>query len=306
MARRIVSLLPAATESLAELGLLRELVGRSHECNYPPQVLRLPALTLPRVDASKPSALIHADVATKVQQALSLYQIDVEQLKRLRPDYIVTQTLCSVCAITPEELKRALHQMVDSQPQLITYEATSFHGVLNDIQRLGDVFGKGSQAQKLVDKIKDEADRTAAKTRTAGQRPNVLCLEWLDPLMVAGHWTPTLVELAGGVPILAKAGKPSVTVDWREVMKAEPDVIIVMPCGFNLTRTGQEAAMLFDIPQFRATKAFKNKQVYVTDGDAYFNRPGPRLLDSLLILAEILHPKLFGLRRLNYGWAQYF
>lgn len=282
---RIVSLLPSATEIVAALGLTEFLVGRSHECDYPEEVKDLPVCTAARLDIAAPSAVIDADVRSLLQSALSIYELQTEVIEALQPTHIITQDLCDVCAVSFADVREAVGAVISSRPKLVSLQPRRLADVWSDIDRVGQALNVPTEP--VLKAIEGRIEAVAAKVPSA--RPTILALEWIDPLMGAGGWIPELIEIAGGIPVLGEIGTPCPYLQWEEVRRADPDIIVIMPCGFDLERTRQEASVLSDRREWRELKAVKNGRVFITDGNAYFNRPGPRLLDSLEILAEIVH-----------------
>ena len=299
---KIVSLLPSATEIVACLGLSEVLVGRSHECDYPPLVKDLPVCTEARLNSARQSVQIDQDVQTLVQQALSIYQIKIDVLEKLQPTHIVTQDQCDVCAVNVAEVEKALAQLTQSNPQVISLQPHLLPEVWKDIERVAQTLGVESQA--VVSKLQARIDALANQVKILPQEslPTVVALEWTEPLMGAGNWIPELIELAGGKPLLGVKGEHSPYLSWESLTQAEPEVIVIMPCGFDLERTEQESQVLMKHPDWCELKAVKNSKVFLVDGNAYFNRPGPRLVDSAEILAEILHPELFNFGDQGKSW----
>ena len=299
---RIVSLLPSATEIIACLGLTDSLVGRSHECDYPPEVKNLPVCTAASLDSSCQSKAIDSQVQDLLQQALSLYQINLKTLEQLQPTHIVTQDQCDVCAVNFSEVTKAVAQLTQSQPQIISLQPNLLAEVWQDIARVGQILGVESTL--AIAKLQKRLDTITQKVATLPKNslPQVVALEWTEPLMTAGNWIPELIEIAGGKPLLSVKGEHSPYISWDKLSAANPDVIVIMPCGFDLARTAQESQALKAHPQWSNLKAVQNNQVFIADGNAYFNRPGPRLVDSAEIIAEILHPTLFDFGYRNSGW----
>ncbi len=299
---RIVSLLPSATETVSALGLTEYLVGRSHECDYPPEVQSLPVCTKARLNPGKNSAGIDQDVQALMQSALSIYEINVDVLEELQPTHIITQDQCDACAVSMAQVQQSVSQMVSTQPEVISLQGNVLTDVWADIKQVAERLGVDSEAalaslQRRVDactRITDDIAET--------DRPKVVTMEWIDPLMSGGNWLPELIKLAGGTPILDETGTRSRYLDWQQVLEANPDVIVIMPCGFNLERTRSEAQVLGQHPSWSQLKAVQNNRVYIADGNAYFNRPGPRLVDSMEILAEMLHPQHFSYGYQGQGW----
>jgi len=280
---RVVSLLPSATESVCALGAREALVGRSHECDFPAGVERLPALSSPRLDPTRPGREIHDRVEELVTRGLSIYEIDAAQLRALRPDVILTQTLCSVCAATPEDLAEALCDWTGSAPEIVSLAPLSLADVLRDVERIGEALGLAERGRALADELRARIEALSRLGRGAPTRPRVAALEWLDPLIAGGNWMPELIERAGGVPLFGKPGEHSPRLDWAELEAAAPDVVLVVPCGFGLAQARAELARTPRLQRFNTA---------VLDGNQYFNRPGPRIAESLELLLGVLHPEL--------------
>ncbi len=292
---RIVSLLPSATEIIDCLGLTEFLVGRSHECDYPPSVKDLPVCTEARLDSNKKSGEIDADVQTLIQSALSIYKIKIDSLEQLQPTHIITQDQCDVCAVNFAEVEKAIAQLINSHPQVISLQPNLLKEVWADIERVAQTLGV--EAQPVLNKLQHKIKAIANRVKDINQKPTVIALEWTEPLMGAGNWIPELIEIAGGQPLLSVKGKHSPYLFWESLIDVEPEIIVIMPCGFDLERTERESQVLTQHPEWKSLKAVKNNKVFIVDGNAYFNRPGPRLVDSAEILAEIFHPSLF-----DYGY----
>jgi iron complex transport system substrate-binding protein len=294
---RIVSLIPSGTEILAALGLSDKIVGRSHECDYPPEIHNRPICTQARLNSHDPSRKIHDDVNELLQSALSIYEIKTDILEKLQPTHIITQDQCDVCAVSLADVEKAVASIVHTSPQIVSLKPNTLEDVWQDIERVGNIFGVDSV--QILENL--EARATICQRKIQGlsltELPTVACIEWTDPLMTAANWIPELVNLAGGQSQFSVIGQPSTTVPWETLLKSNPDIIIFMPCGFDLNRTRQEAKLFIQRPDWQKLHASKSGRVYITDGNAFFNRPGPRLADSLEILAEILHPEIF-----DYGY----
>jgi iron complex transport system substrate-binding protein len=301
---RIVSLLPSATEIIDCLGLTPALVGRSHECDYPASVKDLPVCTEARLNSNKKSGEIDADVQSLMQEALSIYKIKAEVLKQLRPTHIVTQDQCDVCAVNLPEVERAIELLTDCRPQIISLQPNLLKEVWQDISRVAQIFGVEGQPilDRLQGRIKSISDRVDILVT---KKPTVVSLEWTEPLMVGANWIPELIEIAGGEPLLSMKGEHSPYLFWESLIDIDPEIIVIMPCGFDLERTAQESKILTKHPGWKILQAVKNRQVFITDGNAYFNRPGPRLVDSAEILAEIFHPELFNFGHKEKSWKQF-
>ena len=288
---RIVSLLPAATEMAVALGLGDALVGRSHECDHPPEVMRLPVLTAPRIDASGSSRAIH----DQVERATAMFTLDAVQLAALRPDVILTQAACDVCAVAEADVAAAARSL-DPPPRIVSLSSTTLAGVFADILAVGAAAGRLAKAREVVARLQARCDSVACRTRAlapAAGQPRVAMIEWLDPPMAAGNWVPEMVRLAGGDDVLGHAGEHSHWIGWDDVAAADPDVVVLVPCGFTLDRVLAEAASAAVRPHLESLRAFSQDRVWAVDGHHLFNRPGPRLVDSLEVLAEIVHPGTF-------------
>lgn len=300
--RRIISLIPSATEIVAALGLQDALVGRSHECDYPVDVQVLPVCTQPKINPEGTSRQIHDRITNLLQSALSVYQLDLEKLEELQPSHILTQAQCEVCAVSLAEVEAAVAELTQSDPQVLSLEPTTLSEVWTDIGRVAAALG--ADAIPVVADLQTRVAHCQQQTQNLTNRPRVTCIEWSDPLMAAGNWIPEMVHLAGGKNLFGTTGEHSPWLEWSALQAADPDVLIFMPCGFDLERTRQDALPLLQRPEWQKLKAVQTGKVYFTDGNQYFNRPGPRLVDSLEILTEILHPDLFQFGYKGTGWEQ--
>jgi len=299
---RIVSLLASTTEIVGALGRLDDLVGRSHECDFPPEVETLPALCSARLDTSAPSAIIDADVKRLVAQALSVYEVDAQALADLKPDVILTQTLCEVCAVSPRDLDEAVQICVASDARIVPTTAGDIGGIWHDIESVGAAIGAEAAARQLIADCQRRMTEVAQVAQRAATRPRIACLEWIDPLMAGGNWVPELVALAGGENLFGTAGEHSPWMTIEALVEADPDIIVVLPCGFDLDRCRAEMPALTNRPEWQRLSAVRAGQVYLTDGNQYFNRPGPRIVESLEIMAEILHPDVCDYGHRGVGW----
>jgi iron complex transport system substrate-binding protein len=290
---RIVSLIASASEIVASLGLSRYQVGRSHECDYPPEILPLPICTAPAFPTGGSSAEIDQRVKRQLANALSVYEVSRELLDALQPTHVITQTQCRVCAVSLEDVERALTGWVASRPKLVALEPNALADVWSDIRRVATSCDVAARGERVVADLQAQMQRISERACASRSRPRVACIEWHEPLMAAGNWVPELVEMAGAANLFGQAGAHSPWMTWQQLLDADPDVIITMPCGFDLDRTCAEMYWLTDRLEWRNLRAVKNGRVYLADGNQYFNRPGPRLVESLQILAEILHPESF-------------
>jgi iron complex transport system substrate-binding protein len=289
MPMRIVSLLPSATEIVCALGLEDQLVGVTHECDYPAFVTALPKVTRTLIPHDATSAGIDALVRERLQTQRALYTLDLPALEALRPDLIVTQALCDVCAVAEEEV-RAAACTLPGQPRVLNLEPQTLAEVLESIRQVGKEAGRRTQADAVVRALQTRIDAVAARSAGLRQRPRVTLLEWIDPPFSCGHWSPELVSLAGAQEGLGCPGRPSRTLRWAEVFDWKPEALVLACCGFNVARTLQDLPLLRSLPGWNELPCAQSRRVYVVDGSAYFSRPGPRLVDSLEILANALHP----------------
>jgi iron complex transport system substrate-binding protein len=310
---RIVSLLPSATEILFALGRGEEIVAVSHECDYPPAVRSLPRATVSRIDSRLASGQIDAQVRSLLSAGEPLYQLDRELIVRLAPDLLITQSQCDVCAVRYADVVNLVNASEElAATEVLSLNPHSIEQLLAEIQRIGDAADVDEVARRAVDSLslRIEAVRAATSHLPPKDRPPTLCLEWLDPPMAAGHWTPQLVAWAGGESCLASAGLPSPYVDWQAVSAADPEVIVIACCGFDLPRSRRESELLGQLPPWRELHAVRTGRVFVLDGNAYLTRCGPRLVDTLELFGSWLQPSIFGpteAARLEEGiaWSRY-
>jgi len=286
---RIVSLLPSATEIVCGLGLGDELVAVTHECDFPPFVRELPKATRTLVPKDAPSAEIDRLVRERLAGQRALYSLDMPVLERLRPDLIVTQALCDVCAVAEDEVQDAACRL-PGRPRVVNLEPETLAQVFEAIRLVAREAGIPGRGHETVRALEARVERVAARSQAVERRPRVALLEWLDPPFSCGHWSPELVRLAGGHETLGREGERSRTLGWDEVAAAAPEVVFVACCGFDVERTLADVEALRDLPAWRELPAVRAGRVYVADGSQYFSRPGPRLVDSLEILAHALHP----------------
>jgi iron complex transport system substrate-binding protein len=284
---KICSLLPSATEILYALGLGDQVAGVSHECDFPSDAKSKPVLIRSRISHTESAAVIDRQVREFLERGESLYSVDLEMLREIGPDIIVTQDLCHVCAATPDDLGAALSYL-QNKPQIVTLNPHSLADVCADIRAVGEATGRVEQGDALVAEF--ERDVANVERSVAGlDRPRVLCLEWLDPPYVAGHWVPEMVERAGGVDVLGQSGKPSFHVEWEKVIESRPEVIVIMPCGYNLAAAETEFLGLPLPNGWGDLPAVKEGRVFAVDASGYFSRPGPRLAGGLSALASAIH-----------------
>jgi iron complex transport system substrate-binding protein len=286
---RIVSLLPSATEIVCELGLGDQLVGVTHECDYPPFVRKLPKVTQTLIPHDACSRDIDALVRERLKTRRALYTIDLPTLERLRPELIVTQALCDVCAVAEEEVTAAACRL-PTRPKVVNLEPTRLAEVFECLRLVGDAADVPSRAGEAIARLQTRVDAVENRTRGIADRARVVMLEWIDPPFCSVHWTPELVGMAGGIELVGRADQPSRTIAWIEIVCADPEFLIISCCGFNTEPTREDLPILAANPGFHGLACVRSGRVYIMDGNAYFSRPGPRLVDSLEILAHALHP----------------
>ena len=286
---------------MAALGWEDHLVARSHECDYPPSVLALPACTGPRFEVEGSSAEIDRRVRQTLEQGPSVYWVDAELLAELQPTLVITQDQCEVCAVNLGEVEQACRS-IRSQPEIVALNPGTLEDVWSDIRTVARAIGVEDEGRRLAARLSGRLEEISRRARTLGDRPKVACIEWIDPLMIAGNWTPELVALAGGEAVLGRLGEHSGHVAWHDLVEADPDTIVMMPCGFDIPRTRTEMERLVGKPEWERLSAVANGQVYLTDGNQYFNRSGPRLVESVEILAEILGQPEQDFGHRGVGW----
>lgn len=301
---RIISLLPSATEIVAALGFIDNLVGRSHECDFPPAVEKLPICSSTKTPVDGSSCEIDERVKEIVAEGLSVYRVDAERLRELEPDLILTQTQCAVCAVTPRDLEEALCEWTGLEPEIVPLEPNNLDDVWNDIRRVAGALHVPQRAEELIASLTKRLATVRERVRDAASRPTVAPIEWLGPLMAGGNWMPELIEVAGGSSLFARPGEHSPWLDWSRLVEADPDVILVLPCGFKIAQTIRDLNLLTKKREWPTLSAVQNGEVYLIDGHHFFNRPGPRLVESAQIVAEILHPDVFNFGHRGTGWIR--
>jgi len=301
---RVVSLLPAATEMVYALGAGDRLVGRSHECDVPQAVTAVPVCSRPREALDGPEERIDDRVRDLVRRGLSVFEVDAERLRELAPDLVITQAQCEVCAVSLREVESALAEWTGAAPAVLSLEPAALRDVLADVQRVADALGLGDAGRRLRAGMRERMRAVDGEANGLPGAPTVACIEWVSPLMAAGNWVPELVDLAGGDDRLGRAGEHSPVIEWQRVIDEDPDVLLVMPCGFDLARSMESAARLAKLPGYDDLRAVLGAEVYAADGHRYFNRPGPRLVESLEILAEIFHPERFAFGHEGTAWTR--
>jgi iron complex transport system substrate-binding protein len=299
---RVVSLIASATEIVCALGFERDLFGRSHECDFPESVKRLPVCTEPKFNVAGSSSDIDQRVKAVLQDGLSVYRVHADLLRLLRPDVIVTQSHCEVCAVSQRDVERAVGDWLGDCPKVVALAPNALADVWASIRQVADALGAPRRGEELIGRLRQRVAAVADRAQALPARPTVAYIEWIDPLMAGGNWLPELIEMAGGVNLFGEAGKHSPWMTWDDLRRRDPDLIFVAPCGFDLERTRQEMPALSGRPDWPELRAVREGRVYLADGNQYFNRPGPRLVESLEILAEALHPKTFSFGHQGTGW----
>jgi iron complex transport system substrate-binding protein len=297
-------MLASATEIVTALGFRDALVARSHECDFPADVASLPCCTEPKIDLRGTSRDIDNRVKMVVQEGLSVYRVDGDALKALRPDVIVTQSQCEVCAVSENDLRSAVCDWLDATPNIVTLKPDALADIWTDIQNVADALRAPARGRALIAALQERMAGIEAATAEIVARPTIACIEWIDPLMAGGNWMPELVAMAGGTNLFGTAGAHSPWMTWDDLRHANPEVIAVLPCGFDIERTRREMPALTAQPGWSGLRAVRAGRVYLTDGNQYFNRPGPRIADSLEILAELLHPERFDFGHHGSGWVK--
>lgn len=301
----IVSLIPSGTEMVCALGCQEQLKGRSHECDFPLGINHLPICTAPNLSVEGTSQEIHERVSGILKDMLSVYRVEIDILRTLKPDIVVTQTQCDVCAVSFTDVEQAFKESLDFQPMLIPLQATNIQGVWDDLLRVARGVGKEQEGRQLLTHYQSRISALADQCRKRGSPPSVVCIEWMEPLMAAGNWVPELVQLAGGQPVFGQAGEHAPWIRWEALAETDPDIVVLMPCGFSMSRIEEEMSMLTRNPVWAKLKAVQTGRVYLTDGNQFFNRPGPRLVESLEILAEIFFPSQVQYGHEGTDWRQW-
>jgi iron complex transport system substrate-binding protein len=300
---RICSLLPSATEIAYAIGLGDSIFGVSHECDFPADAATKPSLLRPRVDPQASAAEIDRQVSEIIARGESIYAVDAELLSSLSPDLILTQDLCHVCAASPDDLATALTRF-PRPPKVLSLTPRSLNEVWDDVRRVGEATGRSRDAEELASALEQKVAAIEATAALARFRPRVLCLEWLDPYYVGGHWIPEMVFKAGGQDVLGRLREPSFRVTAEEIVQSRPDVIVVMPCGYNAARAARECRVERFPVEWRDLPAVRERRVFAVDANAYFSRPGPRLADGVALLAHLIHSDVFAVGALAHAFRK--
>jgi iron complex transport system substrate-binding protein len=286
------------------LGQEKSLVGRSHECDYPASVSGLPVCTEPNFDIHCGSKEIDRRVKDLLQSALSIYRVHAHRLRELKPDVILTQTQCEVCAVSLRDVEAAVCELLDFHPHIVALAPNALADVWTDLARVAQAMDVAEQGKRAIEGLKARMAAIRQRARAIPKRQRVACVEWIDPLMAAGNWMPELVEMAGGINLFGEAGKHSPWMTWEALLGADPDIVIVLPCGFDIPRSRAEMAALTERPDWKALRAARERQVFLADGNQFFNRPGPRLVESLEILAQIFYGQAYSTNMEGIGWER--
>lgn len=300
---KIVSLLPSATEIICELGFKNELVGRSHECENPPSAKDLPAVTDSSVKNTGDSHQIDQNIKSSLENGLSIFTVKSDVLAELNPDIIFTQDHCDVCAISLHEVKKAVHEYCNENTKVISLSPANLSEVFESFHTVGKALNAVEKADELAEELELRLD-IIRNTVIGEPVKRVACIEWIEPLMTGGNWIPELLEIAGGEYLLSEPGKHSPWIKWDDIVNENPDVILIMPCGYTIDQTMDEIHHLTEKKNWNDLKAVQNEEVYILDGNRYFNRPGPGIYESTRILGEILHPELFKPVHQKDGWIR--
>ena len=303
MKQRVLSLLSSTTEIIYALGCGDRLVGRSHECDYPEEVSELPICTIPKFNVDGTSREVDDEVKSLVQSALSIYYINEKLLKELKPDIIFTQSQCEVCAVSVSDVENALKNITGLSSRVISVEPNSVEDIFNDILTIAKILNVRKKGKELVESIKAKIDNTE-KIVYQKSSPSIAAIEWIDPLMAAGNWVPQLIRVAGGKNLFGEAGKHSPWMKYNDLVEQDPEIIIVMPCGYDIKKSLIEIKTLESKKGWGSLKAVRNRNVYITDGNQFFNRPGPRIIESLEILLEIIHSDFSESKHIDSGWIK--
>ena len=305
---KIVTLIPSATEIVAFLGQKNSIIGRSHECDYPHGLNHVARLTSPKINVDGTSKEIDKQINTILENSLSVYKVDVPKLKELNPDFIITQAHCEVCAVSFSEVENIVSKNLNKNTKIISLQPNTLNDVFDDIKRVAKELNIETEINNnLIKNLSERLNKIKELSSKQKNKPSVACIEWIDPLMMAGNWIPEMVQIAGGTNILGKSGKDSHWIKFNEIANQDPEIIIFLPCGFNIEKTQDELKnFLKNNNEWKSLKAVKNKKIFVADGNQFFNRPGPRLLESIEIFAEIMHPNLFNFKHEKIGWVNYY
>jgi iron complex transport system substrate-binding protein len=300
--QRVVSLIASATETVAALGCRDYLVGRSHECDFPLDVRDLPVCTAAKINIHADSAEIDRQVKSLLADAVSIYSVHTDVLEKLRPDVIVTQSQCEVCAVSLKDVEQAVCALVGSHPRIVSVEPNGLDDIWTSFRQIAAALDVNDAGERLIKSSQVRLEAIHRRAEWLAARPSVACIEWIEPLMAAGNWVPPLVEIAGGVNLFGESRKHSPWMSWEDLVARDPEVIVILPCGWDIARSSAEMHWLSSRPEWGTLRAVHGGRVAITDGNQFFNRPGPRVVESAEILAEILHPEAFDFGHRGIAW----
>ena len=305
--KKIVTLIPSATEIVAFLGMKDSIVGRSHECDYPKDLKNITKLTSPKINIEGSSSEIHQQINKILENSLSVYKVDIEELKKLEPDVVITQAHCEVCAVSLSEVEEIVTNHLNEKTKIISLQPNTLKEIFDDFYRVSRGLNlEKLNTENLIKPLKNKLENIEI-LGARQKRYKVACIEWIDPLMAAGNWIPEMVKISGGEDIFGKKGKDSHWIKFDEIKKKDPDIIIFLPCGYDINKTNNEVKKLFDKEaKWKNLKAYNNNKIFIVDGNQFFNRPGPRIIESLEIFAEIIHPDIFNFNHKIEGWINFF
>lgn len=305
--KKIVTLIPSATEIVAFLGMKDSIVGRSHECDYPKDLQNIIKLTSPKINIEGSSNEIHQQITKILENSLSVYKVDIEELKKLEPDVVITQAHCEVCAVSLSEVEEIVTNHLNEKTKIISLQPNTLKEIFDDFYRVSRGLNLDKvNTENLIKPLKNKLENIEI-LGARQKRYKVACIEWIDPLMAAGNWIPEMVKISGGEDIFGKKGKDSHWIKFDEIKKKDPDIIIFLPCGYDINKTTNEVKRLFDKEaKWKNLKAYNNNKIFIVDGNQFFNRPGPRIIESVEIFAEIIHPDIFNFNHKFEGWINFF
>ena len=305
--KKIVTLIPSATEIVAFLGEKESIVGRSHECDYPTDLNKIKKLTSPKINVDGTSGEIHKQINTILENSLSVYKVDIKELKKLEPDVVITQAHCEVCAVSLSEVEEIVTKHLNEKTKIISLQPNTLGEVFEDIKKVAVGLNLDKIRTENLIKPLEQREKNIQIKSSKQKKKTIACIEWIDPLMAAGNWIPEMVKISGGEDVFGKSGKDSHWITFDEIKYYDPEIIIFLPCGYNIEKTKNEVENLLTKEiKWSNLKAFKDKKLFIVDGNQFFNRPGPRLVESLEIFAEIVHPNLFDFNHQQSGWINFF
>lgn len=302
---RIVSLIASSTETLCALGFADQLVGRSHECDFPPSIQSLTVCSEAKFDLQGNSLEIDQRVHETLQSAISVYRVFPDELERLKPTHIITQDQCEVCSVSFKDVERATKALISSSPEIVSLAPNSLEDIYQGIMEMANSLDAQVRGTSLVSRMRERLVDIERNTGDITTRPSVVCVEWIDPFMAAGNWVPNLVQIAGGNDLLGIENVHTPKIALSKLVEADPDKLAIMPCGWGIEKNTAEMLEALQQTEWQSLRAVESGELYITDGNHYFNRPGPRVVESAEILAEIFHPERFNFGHEGSGWVKY-